>query len=327
MITLVTGATGLLGNNVVRLLLARGESVRVLVRESSDPRPLEGLDVETARGDVRDAAAVRRACDRVDVVIHAAGLVHVGWSRSGLHQAINVDGTRNVADAAGIAGARMIHVSSVSALAMGTRKEPADEETPIHGQIPCPYVLTKRQGEQVLLRRVADGLDAVIVNPTYMFGPWDWKPSSGRMLLAAATRFTPCVPGGGNNFCDVRDVADSILAAVESGKTGRRYILGGENMTYLRAWRLIARLAGRRGPWFPMGPLVRIATGRIGDLLGYFTGRESDVNSASMGSAGRYQYYRSDRARAEIGYHSRPVQETVEAAWEWFREYGYLGTG
>lgn len=326
MTTLVTGATGLLGNNVVRLLLTRGKSARVLVRESADPRPLEGLDVETVRGDVRDAAAVRRACDRMDVVIHAAGLVHVGWSQADLHQAINVDGTRNVADGARIAGARMIHVSSISALAMGSREEPADEDTPVRGQIPCPYVLTKRQGEQVLLERVGDGLDAVIVNPAYMLGPWDWKPSSGRMVLAAATRFTPCVPGGGNCFCDVRDVAHGILAAVESGKTGRRYILGGENMTYLQAWQLIARLTGRRGPWFPMGPVVRIATGRIGDLLGRFAGRESDVNSAAMDSAARYQYYRSDRAMAELGYQPRPVQEAARAAWEWFREYGYTPT-
>jgi len=323
MTTLVTGATGLLGNNVVRLLLDRGESVRALIRESSDARPLEGLEVETVLGDVCDATSVLRACDGADVVVHSAGFVHVGWSQQDLQRAINVEGTRNVAKAAFEAGARMIHVSSVSTLAIGTRDQPADEETPLNEKLSNPYIVTKREGERIVLEQIEAGLDAVIVNPSYMLGPWDWKPSSGKMVLAAATKWTPCVPNGGNNFCDVRDVAGGILAAVQRGQTGRRYILGGQDLTYMQAWRLIADVAGSRPPWFPMGALVRIATGRVGDVIGRITGKESDVNSAAMASTRLYQYYSSDRATAELDYHPRPVRQAIEAAWEWFKEHGY----
>ena len=243
MTTLVTGATGLLGNNVVRLLLDRGESVRALVRESSDPRPLEGLEVETVLGDVCDATSVLRACDGADVVVHSAGFVHVGWSRQDLHRAINVEGARNVAKAASEVGARMIHVSSVDALGIGSMRKPADEGTPLAKPVPCVYVITKREAEQVVLEAVKRGLDGVIVNPGFMLGPWDWKPSSGRMLLEVAKGRALFAPRGRFSVCDVRDVAAGILAAMERAQTGRRYIMAGDSITYLKAWRLFAEVS------------------------------------------------------------------------------------
>src|SRR5688572_10243824 len=130
---LVTGATGLVGNNVVRELLARGQSVRVLARGGGDPRPLAGLDVETIQGDVRDPAAVAAAVIGMDVVIHSAGFVQIGWTQLDAHQAINVEGTRNVAAAAREAGTKLIHVSSINALGLGRLDAPADEDTALPG--------------------------------------------------------------------------------------------------------------------------------------------------------------------------------------------------
>jgi nucleoside-diphosphate-sugar epimerase len=230
MLTLVTGATGLVGNNVVRLLLERGESVRVLVRNPDD-KSLAGLPVEVIPGDVCNLDSVQRAAANVDRIIHAAARVHLGWTGLALQQSVNVEGTRNVATAAKKSGVRLVHVSSVDALGIGTRAKPADEETPPEGSIPCPYVVTKRGAEQALLELVAEGLDAVIVNPVYMFGPWDWKPSSGRMILEVARGYALLAPPGGNDFADVRDVAAGILKAAERGKRGRRYILGGERVS------------------------------------------------------------------------------------------------
>ncbi len=197
MVTLVTGATGLLGNNVVRSLLDRGMPVRVLARENSDARPFAGLQVEMARGDMRDRDAVGRAVEGVSCVIHAAGYVHIGWR--GLEQArsINVEGTRHLAEAARAANAKFVHVSSLDALGTCQRGRANDEETPLVGGVPCPYVLTKREGEQVILDLVAGGLDARIVNPGYMIGPYDWKPSSGRMLLQVARGWGLFAPLGG----------------------------------------------------------------------------------------------------------------------------------
>ncbi|MCH8924426.1 MAG: NAD-dependent epimerase/dehydratase family protein [Planctomycetes bacterium] len=324
MTTLVTGATGLVGNNVVRLLLERGQSVRVLVRESSDRRPLEGLDVEIVWGDVRDAEAVVLAVQGVRSVVHAAAMVHIGWQGGELQRQINVLGARVVARTARDAGARMIHVSSVDALGQGTKEMPADEETPFQAPVPCPYPVTKHQAEQVVLEEVEKGLDAVIVNPVFMLGPWDWKPSSGRLLLAVARgRMLICPPGGGD-FCDVRDVAAGIITAIEKGRVGVGYILGGEPLCYYDAWHLFAEVCGSRGPIGVGFPLTLKIGGRLGDLWGKLTGREPDVNSASVGMSLLPHHFNYARAAAELDYHPRPAREAVEAAWAWFREYGYV---
>jgi dihydroflavonol-4-reductase len=323
MAMLVTGATGLIGNNVVRLLLDRGQAVRVLVRETADLRPLADLDVETVHGDVRHAGSVRRACEGVRCVIHCAGYVHIGWSGSEMHHAVNVVGTANVADAALSADARMIHVSTVDTLGIRTREHPADEETPREGHVLCPYVVTKRAGEDALLERVANGLDAVIVNPNYVIGPWDWKPSSGRMLLEIARGRALLAPPGGNDFCDARDIASGILAAAERGQTGRRYILSGEPLSYVEAWRLFAQVSGARAPLgVATRGMVRLA-GRVGDVWGRITRREPDVNSAATALSTLPHHFSNRRAAAELDYRPRPVRYAVEAAWKWFVETGY----
>lgn len=323
MTTLVTGATGLVGNNVVRLLRDARETVRVLVRQTSDPRPLAGLEVEAVIGDVADVESVRRAMAGAAQVVHAAAIVHIGWTGLASQRAINVEGTRNVAKAAREANAKMVHVSSVDALGVGSPDLPADEESPREGKVPCSYVITKREAEQAFLEEVERGLDGVIVNPGLMFGPWDWRPSSGRMLLEVARRFTPLAPKGGGTVCDVRDVAAGILAALDRGAAGRHYILGGENLTYLELWKRIARATGGSAPICRAGPLLRIAAGRGGDLIGKITGREPDVNSAAVGMSDLYHYYSIARAQEELGYVVRPVEESIADAWRWFQAEGY----
>ena len=323
MTTLVTGATGLVGNNVVRLLRDAGETVRVLVRGTSDPRPLAGLEVEVVTGDVCDVESVRRATVGVSRVVHAAAQVHIGWTGLDSLRAINVVGTRNVATAARDANAKMVHVSSVDTLGVGSPDLAADEESPREGKVPCSYVLSKREAEQAFLEEVGCGLEGVVVNPGFMFGPWDWKPSSGRMLLEVARRFTPFAPKGGCSVCDVRDVAAGILAALERGTVGRGYILGGENVSYLDLWKRISSITGGAAPLGRAGPLMRLAAGRGGDLIGKLTGREPDVNSASVGMSDLYHYYSIARAQEELGYVVRPLEESLADAWDWFQAEGY----
>ena len=320
---LVTGATGLLGNNVVRQLLAAGQGVRVLARPTSDPRPLAGLELELAAGDVRDADSVRRACEGVDVVIHAAGHVHIGWRQADVHQAINVEGTRHVAAAARAAGARLVHVSTVNALGLGRLESPADEETALPGIMPLPYVTTKRAAEQVVLDEVAKGLWAAIVNPATMFGPWDWKPSSGKMLLEV-TRRSLFAPVGSASFCDVRDVAAAVVAAGERGQPGRRYILAGHNLPYREAWRQIAALVGKPGPKLPMGPIFRAIAAPVCDVRTLLAGSEGAANSAALAMGRQSNCFSSARAQRELGYSIRPLDETLRDAWQWFIEKGYV---
>jgi dihydroflavonol-4-reductase len=317
----VTGATGLVGNNVVRLLAQRGKSVRAVVRSAS--RPLEGLHVQTATASLDDERALQRAIDGAEAVVHSAAFVHCGWRHHDEMHAANVEGARRVARAARRAGARLVHVSSVDAIGLSRDGSPADEETPPGGMPECPYVVTKREAERAVLDEVEQGLDAVIVNPVYMIGPWDWKPSSGRMLLEVGAGKGLFAPPGANDFVDVRDVAHGILAALEKARTGRRYILGGHSLSYLDAWRVFARAAGRMQP-LGVAPraAVRIA-GWVGDAASLFTRRELPVNSAAATMSMLPHNFSSARAQAELGYAFRPFESTVADAWGWFVDHGY----
>jgi len=324
----VTGATGLLGNNVVRQLLAAGRSVRALVRPSrADGGPpladLAARRVAAALDDERslDAAVAGAAC-----VVHAAALVHVGWRRGEEARRINVEGTRAVAAAARRAGARLVHVSSVDALGLDPGGR-SDEETPPGGMPAMPYVTTKREAEALVLAEVERGLDAVIVNPVFLIGPWDWRPSSGRMLLEVAAGRGIFPPPGGNDFADARDVAAGVIAAGERGRTGRRYILGGQPLSYLAAWQIFARATGGRPPLRTAPPRAVRVAGWCGDLAGWIRGREPDVNSAATAMACLNHHFDPGRAVRELGYSWRPLEEAARDAWAWFLEHGYAGRG
>lgn len=348
MTIMVTGATGLLGNNVVRTLLAQGRDVRVLCRPTASPRSLEGLAVEQFTGDVTNQEAVRRAVEGATGVIHCAGFVQIGWGNADIHDAINVGGATHVGRACRDASVPLIHVSTVNALGLGDKDRPADEESARSGITPCPYVLSKRAADETILMLADEGLRATIVYPGFLLGPWDWKPSSGKMLLEVARRWTPLAPVGGFSVCDVRHVAQAVITALdqrmgndtpaspggseqppEAGdaerfpSAPRHYILAGENLTYLAAWQLFAKVSGGHGPIFWSGPLMRIVAGRFGDWWGKCTGNEPEVNSAAVQMSGLPHYFSSDRAVRELGYDPGSAEGAARAAWEWFQEYGY----
>ncbi|HEV3136568.1 MAG TPA: hypothetical protein VGZ26_01665 [Pirellulales bacterium] len=184
-------------------------------------------------------------------------------------------------------------------------------------------MLTKREAEQVILDFVAQGLDARIVNPGYMVGPFDWKPSSGRMLLQVARGWGVCAPSGRNTYCDVRDVVSGLLSAAQRGTPGRRYILGGEVLSYFQAWRIFADVTGGTPPMVPIGRILPMAGGYCGDLLTKLTGHEPDVNSAVTAISGQIRNFSSARAASELGYRPRLLRESATDAWNWFRQNGY----
>ncbi len=323
MATLVTGATGLVGNNVVRQLLERGEDVRVFIRENSDRAPLDGLPVQFSYGDIRDPLAVGAAVAQTNRIVHCAAQVHIGWQGLAQQRAINVEGTRNVADVALKHRLRMVHVSSIDALGVGTLDHPSDESATSQGEVPCPYVITKREAEQIVLDRVAQGLDAVIVNPGFMLGPWDWKPSSGRVLLKVAKGWALVAPPGTNSYCDVRDVAAGIIAALEKGPAGNRYILAGKTLTYMEAIKIFARVTGQRPPFRIARNVTVKVVGCLGDLFGWIVGHELDVNSAASAMSMLPKNFSSAKAQTELGYRTRDIEQSAADAWAWFRQHGY----
>ncbi|MDZ4781303.1 MAG: NAD-dependent epimerase/dehydratase family protein [Planctomycetia bacterium] len=319
---LVTGATGLVGNNVVRTLLGAGHAVRTLVRVSADSRPLEGLAVEQVTGDVTDAASVAAAVQGCGAVIHAAAEVHIGRTGLERQRRINVEGTRNIADAARKARIRLVHVSTCDAIGQGTAESPATEDTRLP-QARLPYVITKREAERVVLGNVVAGLDAVIVNPAYMIGPWDWKPSSGKMLLEVAAGRGTFAPRGSTSLCDVRDVAQAIVAALTQGASGERYILAGRTLSWLELWRKFAEVSGGRRPVCRAGPLMIWIGGWGGDVWGLIRRKEPAFNSASARHAWQERHYSSAKAEQALGYTIRPAEETIRDAWAWFQEHDY----
>jgi dihydroflavonol-4-reductase len=316
----VTGATGLVGNNLLRQINPTRCQVRALVRGSRPRRELEGLAVDVVPGDITDRAALEALVDGVDAIVHAAALIHIGWTRVDESRRINVQGTRELGELCLARGIRMIHVSSVDTLAAGQRDRPATESDRLPSKPLCAYVASKRESEAEIDALVARGLDAVIVHPGFMLGPWDWKPSSGQMMLALARHRAPLAPGGGASVVDVRDVVHGILSAIEVGRRGERYILAGTNMPYLDLWKAMCTTMSRPGPLGRMTDAVAAAVGAAGDAWTRLRGREPPINSAITKMGQLTHYYSSDKARAELGYRTGDVENAIRDAWRWFAD-------
>ena len=260
----------------------------------------------------------------VSAVYHCAALVSIGWKGEAESWAVNVEGSLNVGRAAMAEGARMVHASSIDALGLGTPENPVTEETPYTPHVPCPYAVTKRAAEVALLELAEEGLDLVIINPGFMLGAWDWHPSSGRMLLEIAAGKAIVAPRGVNQFCDAAEVAQGAITACRVAPAGERYIMTGELMTYLDAFRLFAEITGGRKPFFSLGPLARAIGSLYGDVTLALTGQESDINSAAIAMTRLPRYFSHAKAEKELGYASRPVRESAQLAWSWFLQYGFV---
>lgn len=332
MVTLVTGGTGLLGLNVVRKLAARGEKVRLLVRPSKKPRlGLDGLDLEIAPGDITDRESVQKAMKGASKVYHLAALTWQGpWQsvRKQLEE-VNVGGTNTVCEEARRAGIeRMVYCSSTVAVGKGTLEEPVTETSQwnLHGY--GPYYDTKRAAEELVHRFIEKGLPAVITNPGFMLGPWDVKPTSGTIITEAA-RMPYGVPmytkGGGNNICDVEDVAEGHLLAMEKGRIGERYILANENLSYKDIFTLANAVCGKKPPGVGIPIWVFAPVMPILDAIGYFFPDAMDnYNSSTIRSGGMGLYASPQKAIRELGLNTTPPRKSMEKALRWFKEHGYV---
>lgn len=327
MTTLVTGATGLLGGNLVRQLVEQGEQVRVLVRPRQRRRPsaIGGLPVEIVIGDVTDLESVRQAMRGCRRVYHVAGQLGMGSGQGERFRRVNIEGTVNVCRAALEAGVeRLVHTSTVGTIGWATDGRPVDETSPWNfADWPVPYIVTKRAAEEKVQDFVRQGLPAVIVNPSYCFGPWDAKPSSGILLRAVATGLLVAAPRGGANFVDVRDVARGHILAMARGRVGERYILGGENLSWRDFFTLAARLVGVRPPRFVIPRRLAVLGGYWADLLARL-GVPMPISANGMRTFYVDHYVSSEKARREIGYRSSSTPKAIADAITWMREYGYL---
>ncbi|MSP24428.1 MAG: NAD-dependent epimerase/dehydratase family protein [Myxococcales bacterium] len=326
MTVLVTGASGHIGNNLVRALMARGERPRVLVHD--EIRALAGLDVERVQGDVLDPASLDVACAGIDVVYHLAALISLDARDDERVLLLNEHGPKNVAAACLRAKVRrLVHFSSIHALSSEPRGEMVTEERGLTQSSYCTaYDRSKALGEAQIAAAVKRGLDAVIVNPTGVVGPGDFMPSAmGEMLLQLSRGELPGLVAGSFDWVDVRDVVSSAIAAAERGQSGERYILGGAHATIPE----VARLAGEIGG-FPIPKMISpiwlaklaapFATGwaRLRNRRPLFT-------KASLNAVSEHRSVSHEKATRVLGHHPRPLRESLTDALQEFRERGLLG--
>lgn len=319
---LVTGATGFLGAHLTRRLVELGAEVRILRREQSSLAQLGDVDVETALGDICDPDAVRRAVSGCEWVFHVAGAVSYWSADDEWLYAVNVGGTENVIAACLDANvARLIHTSSVAAVGIPPELSHADEMQPYDwGRHECGYMTTKFLGE-TRVREAGDELDVVIVNPAVIIGPGDWR-NFGPLVELVARGLAPGYPSGGSNFVEVADVVEGHLLAATKGKRGERYILGGENLSWREFITLVSRHFGRRpGFRLPLGPMKLAAS--LAELGGRLTGRRPVLTRQMTQLADLDLYYTSDKARKELGYCSKTIDDSLFHALSWYEEHGF----
>jgi dihydroflavonol-4-reductase len=328
MTTLVTGATGFVGSAVARALAARGHSLRLLTRATSDRRNLAGLDAEIVTGDLTDPESLSRAVAGCRYVLHVAADYRIWVPDPDAMLRANVDGSVAMVRAAAEAGAeRIIHCSSVAALGQIGDGTPADEATPTNeADFIGIYKRSKYLAEKAVLELARrDGLPVVVVNPATPVGPRDIKPTpTGKMIRDAAAGRLPAYMDTGLNIVHVDDVAVGHVLALEKGVVGERYVLGGENMGLKDILTLVADVAHRRPPAIRLPETLVWPVALAMEQLARVTGIEPMITRDHLKMARKKMFYSSAKAMAALGYQPRPVRIAIEDAVAWFRENGML---
>jgi len=324
---LVTGASGFVGAAVARALLRAGWQVAVLVRPSSDLTNLQKLGAERVTGDLTDRPSLDRALAGCEAVFHVAADYRLGARHPQDLYRTNVEGTRNILNAARAARvARVVYTSSVACVGIPADGSPGREDTPVTvNDMIGHYKRSKFLAEQVAREAARSGVSVVIVNPSTPVGPGDVKPTpTGQMVLDAAAGRMPAYVDTGLNIVHVDDVAAGHLLAFQRGGDGERYILGGQDMTLRDILLEIARLTGRPPPRIRLSTSVLLPIAYAADLVARVTGAPNRITVEGVRMARKRMYFSSEKAVRDLGYAWRPVTQAFADAVVWFREQGRL---
>lgn len=319
---LVTGATGHIGNVLVRALLDRGERVRALILPGEDTTPVEGLDIEKVEGDVLDFPALQAALRGVEHVFHLAGMISILPGRNPLLQLVNVVGTRNVIHAARNAGTRrLVYTSSIHALSRVPHGVKIDEQVPFDpDHAISAYDQSKAQASQEVQRAVGEGLDAVLVCPTGVIGPYDYRHSEmGQLIYDCARQKPQFYVDGAYDFVDVRDVAQGMIAARDRGKTGETYILSGELISVRGLLETVWKVTGQRFLRLRVPLALAHFAAHFTPLyyrLAHARPRLTPYSLATLASNADISHAKAQR---ELGFSPRPISEALADTVRWFR--------
>jgi dihydroflavonol-4-reductase len=323
----VTGATGFLGSHVARVLADQGADLRLLVRPTSNLKNLEGLTAETATGDLRDGASLEKAMSGCDTVFHVAADYRL-WVRDPdeMYRS-NVGGTRTLLEAAKKNGVgRVVYTSSVATVGFTSDGRPADEDSPVSlADMIGHYKRSKFMAEQVALEVGRAGMHVVTVNPTTPIGEQDVKPTpTGRIVVDFLKRKFPAYVETGLNLVDVRECARGHVAALENGRSGERYILGGEDLTLKQILDKLGQITGLPSPKIKLPYIFAFAAGIVDEAVtGFLLRREprATVDTVRMGK--KKMFASSAKAERELGWKMVPIDGALRRAVEWFRANGY----
>lgn len=323
----LTGGTGFVGANLARLLLAEGFAVRALARKGSDRRNLAGLPVEIVEGDLADVGVLERACRECRYAFHAAADYRLWAPDPAPMYAANVQGTINLIEAAGKAGAeRIVHCSSVAAVKVKDDR-PADETSEYRSadEIVSDYKKSKWLAEQAALDLAQKGLPVVVVNPATPIGPLDIKPTpTGKIVVDFLAGRMPSYVDTGLDVIHVADVAAGHLSAARRGRVGQRYILGCENLSLKALLETLADLTGLPGPWFQTPYAVAYAFGALDTARARWLGGEPIAPLDAVRMARHKMFFDSSKAIRELGLPQTPARKALADAARWFLENGYV---
>lgn len=324
---LVTGADGLLGSNLVRELLSRGHAIRAFVQPGRQQKTLEGLPIEKSAGNLLNPDEVIKAAEGCEAIIHCAASTAVWPIRSEIINKVNIDGTKNIIEAVYKNNIqRLIYVGTANSFGFGSKSQPGVEGNPYKSATyGLDYMDSKYKAMQVVLEEVkTNKLPAVIVNPTFMFGPYDSTPSSGAMIVALYKGKVPGYTKGGRNYLRAKDAAVAIANALTKGSVGECYILGNENLSYREIFTKISNTIGVKPPSLAIPSVFAKLYGRIGSIIGNVTGNAPAISYPLARISADEHYYNPAKARTELGLPQTPVETGIRESFEWLKENGYL---
>jgi len=326
MTTLVTGAAGFLGSHVARQLVARGETVRVLMRASSSNRAISDLSLEYVTGDLRDAASLDRAMAGVKRVYHVAADYRLWAKRKQDIYDSNVGGTKNLLAAAKRAGVeQLIYTSTVATIAVDRPELPNECTDAKLEEMVGHYKRSKWMAEREVLQAAKEGLPVIVAMPTTPVGPWDWKPTpTGKIILDFLNGKMPGYVETGLNFVGVEECAAGHLLAADKGKVGERYLLGAENLTLKGLLDLLAKITGLRAPGMKIPHGVALGVAYLDTAFSRLVGKEPQIPVEGVKIAQHKMFVDASRAKRELGFQPGPVAAALERAVRWYRANGYV---
>jgi dihydroflavonol-4-reductase len=324
---LVTGANGLLGANIVRELVHRGYDVRILARETSDLSGIEGVDFDRENGDILDQESVNKAVEGCDFVIHSAANTSQWPTTYSHYEPVNVHGTLHVIEAVKRHRVkRFVFVSSANAFGNGTKEKPGTELSEFNGfRIGSGYMISKFVAQQFVLSEVEKSdIPAIVVNPTFMIGPYDSKPSSGRIILMGMGKKVQVSPPGGKNFIHVRDAAIGTCNALTMGRIGECYLLANENLTYKDFFGILNTVTGEKPVSLGLPGLLLKSIGMGGTIVEKLLQRPAPLSLVNARLLCLENYYSGKKAVEALELPQTPIETAIREAIGWFKANGKM---